>query len=356
MNEDKLIKNKSFANAFYFIAFLFLLVYTFSKLSTLLSSIAISFLIWFLINALSSKIKNIPIFKNQYLKKTTIPLAVLLIFYTLFVLSGFIAQNISELSSSLVGIDQRIFIILKDLSTNLPIDITEELNKLFEQISIASLINKALTLFSSILSNSLQIILYVLFLLLDQRYFDLKMKALFPNKINREKTKKILHTISVNINTYIYITTTISLITGFLTYLICTFFNLEGAGLWGFIAFLLNFIPTIGSIIAVLIPSLFALISIHDISFALLIIPSLAAVQFLLGNIIQPKLMGDKLNISQFVVIFSLVAWGMMWGTVGMFLSIPLMVILSIVLSQFESTRVLAILISSNGEISSNKI
>ncbi|MCJ8327912.1 MAG: AI-2E family transporter [Campylobacterales bacterium] len=352
--DNDLLKNNNFANAFYFMAFLFLVIYSISNLSSLLSSIAISFLIWFLINALASKLETYKIFQIKIMNKLSIPFAVIIIFFTIFEISGFIALSISDLSTSLVGIDEKVYSVINQLSLSFSIDIKEELNKIFQQISIAALINKALGLFSSVLSNSLQILLYVLFLLLDQRYFQAKLKALFPNEKTRKKTEIILNNISLNIKTYIYITTIISLSTGILTYLLCTFFDLEGAGLWGFMAFILNFIPTIGSIIAVSIPSLFALISFTDISYALIFIPLLISIQFLLGNIIQPKLMGDKLNISQFVVIFSLVSWGMMWGTIGMFLSIPLMVILSIILSQFESTRVLAILISSDGKILSN--
>lgn len=116
-------------------------------------------------------------------------------------------------------------------------------------------------------------------------------------------------------------------------------FSLEGAVLWGFIAFfVLNFIPTIGSIIAVLIPVIFALIQFPFISDVFILFTFLIIIQFVLGNIIQPA-MGNKLNISQFVVILSLVIWGAMWGTIGMFLSVPLMVILLIIFSQFEHTK-----------------
>ena len=128
-------------------------------------------------------------------------------------------------------------------------------------------------------------------------------------------------------------------------------FSLEGAVLWGFIAFVLNFIPTIGSIIAVLIPVIFALIQFPFISDVFILFTFLIIIQFVLGNIVQPRMMGNKLNISQFVVILSLVIWGAMWGTIGMFLSVPLMVILLIIFSQFESTKKLAILISGDGNI-----
>ncbi len=212
-------------------------------------------------------------------------------------------------------------------------------------------INKVITAFSTIFSNIVQILLYVLFLLLDQRFFDAKLNALFPNDEHKSRAKHVLTSISQSIRTYISITTIISLITGLLTYLVCEIFSLQGAVLWGFIAFVLNFIPTIGSIIAVLIPVTFALVQFPEISDVLILSLVLITIQFVIGNIIYPKLMGNKLNISQFVVIVSLVVWGAMWGTIGMFLSVPLMVILLIIFSQFESTKKLAILISGDGNI-----
>ena len=123
---------------------------------------------------------------------------------------------------------------------------------------------------------------------------------------------------------------------------------------FGFIAFILNFIPTIGTIIAVLIPTVFAIIQLTDLSSILYLFIFLVLIQFVIGNVIYPKLMGKSLNISQFVVILSLVVWGAMWGTIGMFLAVPIMMILLIILSQFESTKNLAVLISEDGNILRN--
>ena len=119
-------------------------------------------------------------------------------------------------------------------------------------------------------------------------------------------------------------------------------------------AFILNFIPTIGTIIAVLIPTVFAIIQLTDLSSILYLFIFLVLIQFVIGNVIYPKLMGKSLNISQFVVILSLVVWGAMWGTIGMFLAVPIMMILLIILSQFESTKNLAVLISEDGNILRN--
>ena len=98
----------------------------------------------------------------------------------------------------------------------------------------------------------------------------------------------------------------------------------------------------------------FAIIQLTDISSILYLFIFLVLIQFVIGNVIYPKLMGKSLNISQFVVILSLVVWGAMWGTIGMFLAVPIMMILLIILSQFESTKNLAVLISEDGNILRN--
>jgi predicted PurR-regulated permease PerM len=261
-----------------------------------------------------------------------------------------------ELSSTISQIDNKVNDLIQKISLMTSFDLATPLQKFFQEFSLSSVINKVITAFSTIFSNIVQILLYVLFLLIDQRFFNAKLNALFPKKDNRIKAEHVLTSISKGVRTYIFITTIISLTTGFLTYLICEMFSLQGAVLWGFIAFVLNFIPTIGSIIAVLIPVVFALIQFTDLSQVLFLCLSLIMIQFVIGNIIYPKLMGNKLNISQFIVILSLVIWGAMWGTIGMFLSVPLMMILLIILSQFEGTKSLAILISGDGTIfSKNK-
>lgn len=344
------LKSESFAGPFYFIAFLYIVIYSLTQLNTILTSIAISILVWFLINSLASKLRLIPALKGKAGQYLAIPLSLIIIFASLFQVTSFIASNITELTTTISGLDTKLLATIEKISATVGIDIKENYSNYFQEFSISSIINKIVAIFSTILSNAVQILLYVLFLLLDQQYFDMKMKALFPNEENREKANHILHSISDNIKTYISITTIVSLATGTLTYIVCEFFGLDGAGLWGFLAFILNFIPTIGSIIAVLTPFFFALVQL-DLTTALFLIPALGIIQFSIGNILQPRLMGNKLNISQFVVILSLVVWGAMWGTIGMFLSVPLMVILMIIFTQFKSTRPLAILISGNGQL-----
>ena len=349
------VYNTNFSEAFYFFAFLSLVVFAFSTLSNILTPIAIAILIWFLINALANQIKKLPFMNSNFGELISIPLSLIIIVVSMLQIGSFIASSMVELSSTIAQLDDKFYSTIEKLSTMTGFDFSDKFEKLFEQFSIASLINKVIAAFSSIVSNIMQILLYVLFLLLDQRFFNAKINALFPNYENRSKAKEVLSSVSKSIRMYISITTIISLSTGFLTYLLCEALSLQGAVLWGFLAFILNFIPTIGSIIAVIIPTLFSLVQFSELSDVLIVLISLTVIQFTIGNVIYPRLMGNKLNISQFIVILSLVVWGAMWGTVGMFLSVPMMMILMIILSQFENTKGMAIIISGDGEIYSNK-
>ncbi len=350
-NEVSKVYNTNFTAAFYFFAFMSLVVFTLSSLSDILTPIAIAILIWFLINAFANQIKKLPFMNSNFGELIAIPISLIIIVYSMFEIGSFITSSMVELSSTISQLDSKISVILEKISTLTSFDVVTPVEKLFEQFSLTTLINKVISAFSSIFSNIVQILLYVLFLLLDQRFFNAKINALFSNYETRQKAKEVLSSISKTIRMYLSITTIISLLTGVLTYAICSFFGLEGAVLWGFIAFILNFIPTIGSIIAVFIPLMFALVQFTDYSVVLILFVCLVSVQFVIGNILYPRLMGNKLNISQFVVILSLVIWGAMWGTVGMFLSVPLMMIILIILSQFENTKAMAILISGDGKI-----
>ena len=349
------IANTNFANAFYFLAFMFLIVFSLNSLSNILTPIAIAILIWFLINAFANQIKRLPFLSEKVGEWIAIPLSLIFIVYSMIEIGSFIASSMLELSSTISQLDNKVNDLIQKLSLMTSFDLATPLQKFFQEFSLSSVINKVIAAFSAIFSNIVQILLYVLFLLIDQRFFAAKLNALFPKKDNRTKAEHVLTSISKGVRTYISITTIISLTTGLLTYFICEMFSLQGAVLWGFIAFVLNFIPTIGSIIAVLIPAIFALIQFTDLTQVLFLCLALVLIQFVIGNIIYPRLMGNKLNISQFVVILSLVVWGAMWGTIGMFLSVPLMMILLIILSQFDSTKNLAILISGDGNIVNNK-
>ena len=141
-----------------------------------------------------------------------------------------------------------------------------------------------------------------------------------------------------------------SLLTGILAFIIMKSVNLDFATFWAILIFLLNFIPTIGSIVSSAFPILFAVLQFNcDILPISIVTIGIIAIQLLIGNIIDPKIMGKRLNLSPLVLILSLVIWGSIWGVVGMFLCVPIMIILTIILLQFPSTKKFAMLLTEDG-------
>ena len=118
-----------------------------------------------------------------------------------------------------------------------------------------------------------------------------------------------------------------------------------------FLIFLLNYIPTIGSLVATVFPSIFCLLQFGEITSFLIVLFAVGGIQVIVGNIIEPKLFGRSLNLSPLVTILSLAVWGKIWGVTGMVLSVPITVIMIIIFSQFEKTKAIAMVLSENGDI-----
>ena len=142
-----------------------------------------------------------------------------------------------------------------------------------------------------------------------------------------------------------------SFITGLGSYIALLFIGIDAPVFWAFLIFLLNYIPTIGSLIGTLFPAFFCLLQFGDLSSFLMVLGVVGTLQVIVGNLLEPKLMGNTLNISSFVAIFALSFWGTLWGITGMLLSVPITVIMVIIFSHFSSTRPVAIMLSEKGNI-----
>ena len=139
--------------------------------------------------------------------------------------------------------------------------------------------------------------------------------------------------------------------TGVLSFFVLLLIGVDAPLFWAFLIFILNFIPTIGSLIATAFPAVFSMLQFGEFTPALMVLAFVGAIQIIVGNLIEPRLMGSSLNISPLVVFLTLALWGLIWGVTGMLLSVPITVILIIILSEFEGTRSLAIMLSQKGNI-----
>ena len=161
------LSKTNFAGAFYFFAFVFLVVFALNSLSNILTPIAIAILIWFLINAFANQIKKLPFLNEKGGDLIAIPLSLIFIVYSMIEIGSFIASSMLELSSTISQLDSKVNALIDKLSLMTSFDLATPLQKFFQEFSLSSVINKIISAFSAIFSNIVQIFLYVLFLLIE---------------------------------------------------------------------------------------------------------------------------------------------------------------------------------------------
>ena len=174
---------------------------------------------------------------------------------------------------------------------------------------------------------------------------------MYPDEKRHKQMTNLVNKIDHSIGNYVALKTLTSLMTGFLSYFALLFIGIDAPLFWAFLIFILNFIPTIGSLIATLFPALFAILQFGDFTPGILVLAIVGAVQLVIGNLVEPRLMGNSLNISPLVVFLTLAIWGVIWGVSGMLLSVPITVIMIIIMSEFPGTRPFAILLSQRGNL-----
>jgi AI-2 transport protein TqsA len=205
------------------------------------------------------------------------------------------------------------------------------------------LTSRVFTALAAMLSNGFLILLTVVFILLEASSFPAKLRA---SRHDPQAALAGYEQVVRDINDYMKIKTWISLATGIFIAIWLAILGVDYPLLWGVLAFLLNYVPNIGSIIAAVPAVLLALVQLGTTS-ALLAAAGYLAVNMVVGNVVEPRFMGRGLGLSTLVVFLSLVFWGWVWGPIGMLLSVPLTMMIKIALASNEETRRFAILLGS---------
>ena len=254
---------------------------------------------------------------------------------------------------------------LNDFSSNLPLyeeklkeTITIVLNFIhkegfeFSSASVTELINPSkmalfasgiIKGFGSALTNGFMILLLVIFMLAEAAVLPSKIQAINVNASSH------MSDFLVNVKQYMKIKSIFSFITGLLVYVCLLIIGLDYALVWAVLAFLLNFVPNIGSILAAIPAVLLALVQLGFIG-AIEVVIVFVIVNVVLGSILEPKYMGKGLGLSTLVVFVSLIFWGWVFGPVGMLLSIPLTIMLKLAFQVNPNTHWIAILMGSGEE------
>ena len=184
--------------------------------------------------------------------------------------------------------------------------------------------------FMDFLSSLVLMMLFLVFLLMERPLLRPKLKEAFRAETTKKISRIYTH-VAQQISRFLSGKLLISAITGTLTWIICWIIGVEFAFVWGVLTFFFNFIPSVGSIIITVITGLFAILQFYPSwNEPVIVIIAITVVQQVMGNFIEPRLLGDWLNLSPVVIIFSLLVWGWIWGIVGMFISVPMTVAVKI--------------------------
>lgn len=210
--------------------------------------------------------------------------------------------------------------------------------------SIISIAGNVFTGFGNLMSNSFIIIFIVIFILLELSSMLKKVGI-----INSDSLPKIEEIIQKQ-NRYFSTKTLVSLLTGISISIILAIIGVDFPLLWGALAFILNFIPNIGSIIAAIPASLLALVQLGPLS-ALFTIIAYLVVNTVMGNILEPRLIGKNVGLSPLIVFLSLIFWGWVLGIVGMMLATPLTITIKIIFDSMDSTKHLGFMIGNDSSI-----
>ncbi len=316
----------------------------------LVTPFALAVFIWLIIDAFARWLERLSPKFPYWLALTIAVLTVVAAFVGIGFIIADTAADVARQASIYQGRLSDIFAWVENLTGQENISFAS----LNERFGLSEKLQAGLTGFAAsiqgVLSNLMLIAIYVAFLFAAQSTFPKKMDDLFPDRNRRAQAAKVGERIRHSIEKYLGVQTIISLMQTVVSFAIMASLGLENALFWALVIFILNYIPIIGGLAAVALPVMFGIVQFDTAMPIIILAGGLFGAQFIIGNTIQPKMMGDSMNLSALVVVLSLTIWGALWGGVGAFLSAPLTVIIMIILAQFPTTRWIAVLLSADGQ------
>ncbi|SAL85272.1 AI-2 transport protein TqsA [Caballeronia terrestris] len=214
------------------------------------------------------------------------------------------------------------------------------------RVNLQSIVTAALASLSGLIVTIFVVALYTAFLLAEHARFRRRLAQIADNPAAMHVVA-VVNEINAKIGMYLALKALLGVIVGLLSWVCMRVVGLELAELWAVLIAILNFVPYIGSVVAVAFPTLIAALQFGQWNEVLLVFASLSVLNFVVGNLVDPYLMGESLNLSPILILVSVAIWSSIWGVAGAFLAVPITVSLVIGFSSFESTRPLAMLLTS---------
>ena len=334
-----------------------LVIYILIVGQTIMQPIVLAIVIWFIISSLANAILG-------YGRAIRLPvpyglallIACIVAGLALWLLYVIVENNVGQIIDKAPAYGDRLKQILDEiyLLLNMKPPPGNPLEQLVQSIDLSPLLQDLATTLTGLAGDIGLITVYVLFLFFEQGIFRRKMLAIAERGERHIEVGSIMTEISEDVRKYVGIKTLTSVLTGGTSYAVLWYAGVDFAEFWAVIIFLLNYIPTVGSILGVVFPVIVAFLQGNDVAMPIAVAAVLTVFQVFIGNWVEPRMMGRRLNLSPFVLIVSLAFWTVIWGVVGAFLCVPIMVIISIILSKFDETQWIAILLSGTGKVKEN--
>ncbi|MEL7147198.1 MAG: AI-2E family transporter [Bacteroidota bacterium] len=318
---------------------------------SILQPLVLAVFVWFLLRGVRNFVGKLRIKQRSLPEWLANIVSFVLIFGVLTLVGRLLSGSVVKLTEQLPVYRDNVKDITLQLNQLLNVDIVNWLEESLKDFDFTGILQNTLNAVYELFADAFLVLLYVSFLIIEESALPYKLKAMFSEQDQFHRVNELLKKLSGSINNYIWLKTVISLITGVLSYIALLFIGVDSAFFWAFLIFLLNFIPTIGSLIATIFPAVMSLLQTGSFTPFILVIVFVGVIQLIVGNVLEPKMMGDSLNISSLVVLLALAFWGSLWGIVGMILSVPVTVVLIILFAQFPKTRNIAIMLSEKGKV-----
>ena len=281
-------------------------------------------------------------------------LIVVIILVVIFFVSGILVKSFSTIASEYSKYETRFMSIYKLIAQQFNLAIDEEksfANNMWNILEVRKYIQEfALGLSSGVLNFSKSLLLIMImfaFLLIEIKSFKRRITNAVKDE-NKQTVLNISQQIGEDVVRFLSIKFFISLATGILVYLAAIIIKLDFPIVWAFIAFVMNFIPTFGSIISTLLTTTFALLQFYPhYGKVIFIFLFMIAVNFILGNILEPRIEGERLGLSPFAILVSLALWGYIWGFIGMILAVPMTVIIKIFCDNIPYLNIVSVVLGN---------
>lgn len=310
-------------------------------------------LIVYLMLAATEGLARLPLLK--LLPETVLRFLVLVGFSLAFVfLSFLIGATVREIAAVSPTYEANLDQLLARIAQQFSLDKQEIWNEIramtIERIDISRIFLSLLGGFTQVGTTVFVVVLYAAFIMAERHALQRKILSISNDPERARRTIQMLEDINRRISDYLTVKTVINIVLGALSWIVLWALGVDFALFWAVMIGLLNYIPYIGSYIGVAFPVVLSVAQFGSLSLSIVLAALLVTAQVIMGNVVEPRLIGRQLNLSPLVVLISLSLWSAFWGIPGAILAIPLTAILSIVLASFPQTRFLAMLLAERVE------